>query len=358
MLVQVIPTDEIREMLRPMISQEALEMLLLPGEPPALRIQGQVERQGEEPLEPAELARLAEQLFGEEAVSGLGSSTGLLRGIASLDGTQFERAGEKLRIMFSASRSNGEVSIAARLAAYRIVGPEQIGLPQAVLDAADSPNGLLIFTGPTGSGKTTAAASVLEHLNATKPLHICLMDDPMQFQLQPKLSIVQHKDLYIDMPDFVSGMQAAMAQDIDVIYLAEIRTLEELRMCLAIGQTGHLVVTVLHANTPLDAVERIRRAFPPEEREAGMRDFGDALRCITALRLLRRSSGKGRVAAYDVLVPDALMREAIAREERVLDRSGDLPQGCQSFTDSLAALLESGEVTQAEVDRVLRELGS
>ncbi|MEZ5339260.1 MAG: ATPase, T2SS/T4P/T4SS family [bacterium] len=358
MLVQVKPSDEIRKLLRPMVSSEAQEMLMLAGEPPALRIHGTLVRQGEEPLDPAELTSMAAQLFGEEAVAGLGGSTGLLRGIANIDGSAYGRAGENLRIMFTASRSGGEVSLAARMAAYRIVGPDQIGLPQAVLDAADAPSGLLIFTGPTGSGKTSAAAAVLEHLNATKPLHICLMDDPMQFQLQPKLSIVQHKDLHIDMPDFVSGMRAAMAQDIDVIYLAEIRTLEELRMCLTIAQTGHLVITVLHANTALDAVERIRRAFPDEDNGAGRRDLADALRCVTALRLLRRSSGQGRVAAYEVLIPDEEMREAIASGNALQDHASKLPQGSQSFADSLSALLESGAVTQAEVDRVQRELGS
>ena len=356
MLIQVNPAGELLELIRTMIRLNALELLMLPGEAPALRIDGEIERQDGDPLEARQLEAMTSQLFGSEQVAALGSSHGLLRGIASLDGNELERPGETLRIMFSASRSLGEVSLAARLAAYRIVEPAEIGLPQAVMEAANAPNGLLIFTGPTGSGKTTAAAAVMEHLNATKKLHICLLDDPMQFLLQPKQSILQHKDLYIDMPDFVSGLTAAMAQDIDVIYLAEIRTLEELRMCLTIAQTGHLVVTVLHANNPVDAIERVRRAFPEDMREAGMGDFADALRCITALRLLRRSGGRGRVAAYSVLVPDTLMRRAIAGGVDPLQRDEALPPGNLSFRESIEGLVANGAVSVDEAARILADL--
>jgi len=353
MLTNLKLTDELRPYVERMIELKSSDFFLLPGEPPAYRIDGWIRRQDITPLSADETLRMAIATFGEEQFSLLSTELGSLRGVAHLD--DVTAAGPQ-RIIITVSSTQGDCVISSHQASWRIPSPEEIELPAAVLQAAEAHNGLLIFTGPTGSGKSTAAACVADHINATRSGHICLLGDPMEFMLEPKQCLLQHKDLGLDMPDFEAGMRAALAQDLDVLYLSEIRSPEELRMCLTVALTGHLVVTVLHARTAVDAIARVARGFPPELRETGLADFAEALRCLAALKLFPKAEGSGRVAAYSVLVPDDEMRAAIAGGRAVFERETPLPAGCQDFATSIGSLVERGVITEDVARQGLAEL--
>lgn len=350
MLTNLELTEELKAHVQRMLQLKASDFFLVPGEPPAFRVDGRIQRQDAGPLSPDETRGMLDATFGEEWAARLGGELGVLRGIALLDDLAGGDALGPQRVLITASSTQGDCVIAGHKASWQIPTPAEIELPPAVLQAAKAPNGLLIFTGPTGSGKSTAAASVVDHINATGTGHICLLGDPMEFMLEPKHCLLQHKDLGLDFPDFEAGMRAALAQDLDVLYLSEIRSPEELRMCLTVALTGHLVVTVLHARTPADAIARVARAFPAELRETGLADFAEALRCLTALKLFPKAEGPGRAAAYSVLVPDDEMRAAIAAGGDVFERKNPLPDGCRDFAASIRSLVER-EVISKETAR-------
>ncbi len=353
MLIELKQLSGLEPYIKQMAGLKASNFFLMPGEPPTFRVDGNIQRSETDPLTKGEVKKLALGVFGKRQLKRLGKELGILRGTCSTEEILGIAAGVPQRLVIAAGSSHEGYTLAGHTVPGNIPSAESIKLPGAVLQAAESPHGLVIFSGPTGSGKTTAAAAVLDHINATRQGHICLLGDPVEFYLEPKQCILQNRDLGVDMPDFAAGMTAALAQDLDVLYLSEIRTVEELRMCMTVALTGHLVVTVLHAATAEAAIERVASAVPPELRQSSLADLAEALRCVVAMRLLPKASGKGRVAAYNVLVPDTQMRQAIRQGESLLEREQPLPEGCQSFAESIAGLLSEGTITKESADKVL-----
>ncbi len=341
-----------------MVKQGASDFMLFPGEPAAYRINGVIERSDEMPLSAKQVGKLAKRLFGRRNLKLLGRKTGVLRGTASLATGEDGRPGDAQRVLIAASRSQGGITLAGRTIPWGMPTPEKIRLPQAVLDAIDSQMGLVIFCGATGSGKTTAAASALDWINENRSCHICLVGEPVEFTIEPKRSLLQYKNAGVDVPDLAAGMEAGMAQDLDVLYLQEIRDLDGLEMCMATCLTGHLVLTVMHATCTADAVSRVLCALPEGRRDVLQANFAEALRCIVALRLLPRAGGKGRVAAYDVLVPDNDMREMIARQGSISAWEGPLPGKCSTFRQSIGQLKDEGLISEEVCSSALSDLPS
>jgi twitching motility protein PilT len=219
---------------------------------------------------------------------------------------------------------------------------DAIGVPEAVLAAARSSNGLIVFTGLTGSGKTTLAYSVMDHLNSTGNSHICTISRDCGCEIESKQSFVQHKIVGIDTPDVVSGIRSALDQDVDILLVTELRSIEEVSACLEVAMSGHLVFIVLNVGSPEGAIARLIDSFPPDQQLAVRWTLAQVLRCSSALQLFPKAGGAGRVAAFGVLLPDDEMRDAIRNGKDPLDRTKPLPQGCQTIAEHAAQLRKQG----------------
>jgi twitching motility protein PilT len=301
------------------------------------------ERTEGEPLTPADVRRIAVAALGEQRLATLSTETGRIVTSCELPGVV---AG---RMCIASAR--GEPTIVVRILPTRMWGVEQLGIPDAVLKAARSPNGLVIFSGVVGSGKTTSMLSVLDDWNANVAGHICTVEDPIGMVLTSKRSIVQQREVGIDVPDTVSGIAAAMRQDLDVLMVGELKSAEEIQACLAACETGHLVFTQVHAELPSAALQRLLEIQPAEELQPpGLQLFcqrlARALRCVLCQMLLPCADGPGLVAAYSVLVPDNQLRNMIAECQQLRTRTAPWPEGCLSFRDHILSLRQHGHITE------------
>ena len=337
-------TARFEEYLQEAHERGASDLYLIPGEPVAFRVRGEVERSEGDVLTAETVRAIAEAAVGPRRLAELGAEVGAVRAACSVAGVVDGR--------MTLAKSLGEVAIVVRLLPAKLATLAEIGLPESAAAALASPNGLIVVCGPTGSGKSTIAYAMLDHLNATIPGHICTVEDPIIMHLVPKRCIVQQREVGADVPNVVAGIRAAMLQDLDVVLVGDLRRVEELDACLTAAETGHLVIIVMHAATPAEAVQRMIDVQPEDMRPTFRRSLARTLRVVVGSYLLSRADGKGRIAAYGVLAPDPPMRQAIAEGRSVLDREA-LPAGCQALHDDVRRHLAAGTVTQAEADRAL-----
>ena len=224
-----------------------------------------------------------------------------------------------------------------------------------MLQAVSSSHGLVFFSGLSGSGKTTSAHVALDYVNANQARHICTVQTS-GVPIPSKKSLVQQREVGSDVPDTLAGIRAAMAQDLDVVLVEEIQSLEEMEACIAPAQTGHLVITTLHAATPQDAIRRVIEAFPEDLRDLVSRDLAHYLRGVSTQRLLPRPDDMGRTAAYGVLIPDDEMRRAIAEGGDFMARETPMPEGCQTLAEDIERLRQDGAITDAVADAHIASL--
>ena len=346
-------TPELERALQLAAERRASDLFLIPGEPVALRIKGKIERAGGEPLTPADVRSIAVAAVGEQRLAALGTETGRIVTSCELPGVA---AG---RMCIASAR--GEPTIVVRILPTRMWDVKQLCIPDAVLKAARSPNGLVIFSGVAGSGKTTSMLSVLDDWNANMPGHVCTVEDPIGMVLTSKRSIVQQREVGVDVPDVVSGIAAAMRQDLDVLMVGELKTAEEVQACLAACETGHLVFTQVHADLPSTALQRLLEIQPAEELQPPRlqlfcQRLGRALRCVLCQMLLPRADGPGLVAAYSVLVLDNQLRNMIAQCQQLRTRTAPWPEGCLTFRDHILSLRQQGHITEETAQQAMASL--
>lgn len=339
---------KVTELIAQALEQEATDLFLVPGEPPAMRIDGQLQRANTPALGADEVKEMAADILGEEELKRIGPELGEQHRSFPLPGDR--------NALFGVARSGGNYSIVVRLVAYELPTVEQIKLPEAVLEAASARSGLILFSGPVGSGKTTTMLSVLDHINATRQVHICTVEDPVFMRLRSKQAIIQQREVGQDVPTCLSGIHAAMQQDLDVLMVGELKTVEELTACISVAETGSLVLSQLHVGTAAAAIERVMDVFPPDLWEISRKALARSLRAVCAQRLLPRADSQGRVAAYDVLVPDQVIRDAIASGRPILSDEAPLPEGCLRMTDHIRQLEGEGVITPEVAERVLADI--
>lgn len=330
-------TPELERGLQLAADRGASDLYLIPGEPVCLRIGSSIVRSDSEPLTAEDVRRVATAAVGADQFARLGSQTGRLITSCDLPGVA---AG---RMCIASAR--GEPTIVVRILPTHLSSVQELDVPDAVVRAADSPSGLLLFSGAAGSGKTTTMYGVLDWWNANHDGHICTVEDPIGHVLPSKRSIVQQREVNIDVPDLLSGLAAAMRQDPDVVMAGELSTAEEVQACLALIETGHLLFTQVHADLPTRAIERLLEIQPMENLAVFRQRIARVLRCVTCQMLLPRATGKGMVAAYSVLIPDDVMRNQIAQGQPVWPRKQALPEGCLTFHAHIETLRIAGQIT-------------
>jgi twitching motility protein PilT len=243
------------------------------------------------------------------------------------------------------ARSLGGPTIAVQILPNRVLYSDQVGLPDAVREALLSGWGLVIFSGPIGSGKVTTAYAALEVINRNCDCHICTVEDPVCVQIPSKRAMIQQREIGVDVPDCISGIRAALRQDLDVLFVNETKGIEDLQACITAAEMGHLVIMILHAPRPEDAIRRIMEVFPQEIRTPSRHALARCLRVVVAQRLARRVDG-GRIALYGVLIPDDEMRHAIEAGEDFMRRKSPIPEGCQTLEEHAERLVQEGVISQ------------
>ncbi len=339
---------ELERLMREAVERDASDLFLIPGEPATFRVNGLIERLERDPFTAQEITGIAVAIFGNENLTRVGNETGVIRRSCQLDDQIYGRV--------SLARAYGDYTISVARVGMAFMGVDELRLPTPMVDAILAPNGLVVLCGGVGSGVYTCAYSLLDHHNAQCADHICTVE-PMVFgRMIPKRSIVQQREIGVDVPDCLTGISAAMNQDPDLLYVSEIKSLEELQACITAAVTGHLVLTVLNLRiSPEAAVERLIDIFPEDIRDVSRKDLAKVLRCVSSQRLQRKDGG-GREAAFGVLVPDDEMRRAIAEGRDVMDRKGPMPDGYQSIVDDIGRLRDEGVISKETASKTLDEL--
>jgi twitching motility protein PilT len=251
------------------------------------------------------------------------------------------------RLRGSAFTQRGGPAIALRLIPDRVPGFDELGLPASVRDLARLPQGLVLFTGPTGSGKSTSQASLVDWINAHREGHILTIEDPIEYVHTHKRSAVSQREIGTDTDSFARALRSALREDPDVLLVGEMRDPESIRMALTLAETGHLVISTLHTNDAAQALDRIVDVFPAEGQDQIRVQLAGSLAAVVAQRLLPRTDG-GMVAAFEVLIASAavrnLIREGKTRQIRNVI-STSRAEGMQTLEHGLSELVQAGTVS-------------
>jgi len=265
------------------------------------------------------------------------------------------------RFRANAFMQRNSFALALRVIPFRVRSLEELGAPWAATELLNRPYGLVLVVGPTGSGKSTTLAAMIDRINESKPVHILTIEDPIEYLHHHKLAMVNQREVGTDVTGFTEGLRSALREDPDVILLGEMRDLDSISITLTLAETGHLVFATLHTNDASQALDRIVDVFPAERRDQIQIMLAGTLQGVISQRLLPAEGG-GRVAAYEVLMANEavknLLREGKTRQLRNTMISGQ-QEGMQTMEMDLARLVSSGILsfdTAAEVSQYPKEI--
>ena len=332
------------ELLRRMVAGRASDIHLQAGSPPTARVDGVLVGFGDAALTPADTATLARTLLSADQWEDF-EYRNELDCAYSLPGTG--------RFRCNVFRQRGAVGVVMRVIGNAIPSFEALGLPlQIMRDFAAQGRGLILVTGPTGSGKSTTLASLIDHINRSFAMNVITVEDPIEILHKNKRSIVVQREIGSDTRDFRTALKYAMRQDPDVILIGEMRDKETVEAALSAAQTGHLVLSTLHTNDAVRSVNRVIDFFQPHERGQIRLMLADSLIGIVSQRLLRRSDGVGRVLGQEILINTPLIKEYIKDDHKThLIKDAlieDNIRGMHTFDQHLADLYGAGQITLDE----------
>jgi len=318
-----------------MIKADASDLHLKSGQAPRLRTRAMLAPTDSEPLSSEQLEQMAMELMDP-------AQQELFRRHGSVD-LAWELPGSD-RFRLNVFRQRGAISISVRRVTRRIPDFESLHLPPVIEKIANHHQGLVLLSGPTGSGKSTTIASMLEYINKTRPCHIVTIEDPIEYLYDDKKALVSQREVGIDVEDFAMGLKYLMRQDPDVVLIGEMRDTETFRAGLQASETGHLVFGTLHASGAPQSIGRILDLFGPEARDRVRQSMAFNLRAIICQKLLPGiAEGVGRIPAVEVMLVNPTVRMLIeeGRDSELADaiRSHEL-EGMQSFTKSLLELID------------------
>ncbi len=312
------------------------------GRPPVLRIDGELVNIETPVLTPDDTQIIVKSITPDEHVTKLEQFGG------SDFGYSYE---DKCRFRCSIFKERGFHGMVLRLIPNKIFTFEQLGLPRHIQPLLTKPRGMILVTGPTGSGKTTTLAAMIDWINTERAAHIITVEDPIEFVHPHKQSVVTHRELGVDVPSFKEALKRALRQDPDVILVGEMRDLETIEAAISAAETGHLVFGTLHTNSASSTVDRIIDVFSTDQQEQIRAQLSQALEAVISQTLCPKAQGSGRVAAYEIMIVTPGIRNLI-REKKThnilsaIQTGGQI--GMQTLDQHLLQLYQRGVITHQE----------
>jgi twitching motility protein PilT len=327
----MLPT--LNQMLKDMVAQGGSDLHITTNSPPQIRVDGVLRPQNLPPLTPTETKQLAYSILTDNQKHRLEENLEIdlsfgLKGLARFRANIFHQ--------------RGAIAAVFRQIPFEIRGFRDLGLPPVIERMCEKPRGLVLVTGPTGSGKSTTLAAMLDKVNRERHEHIVTVEDPVEYLHSHKSCIVNQREIHADTHSFANSLRSALRQDPDVVLIGEMRDLETVESALRIAETGHLTFATLHTNSAAQSINRIIDVFPAHQQTQIRAQLSLVLEGILCQALLPRAGGKGRALAMEILVPSAAIRNLI-REDKVhqiygMMQAGQAKHGMQTFNQSLAAL--------------------
>lgn len=322
------------------IEMGASDLHLTVGIPPAVRVNSELIILEEEPkLLPADTERLLQGLIDEEHQETFrkNGEVDFAFGMA--------RTG---RFRVNVYKQRGTMSAAIRIMSGVIPSPEELLIPQSVIDLTTKQAGLVLVTGPTGSGKSTTLASLIQRINETRHCHVLTLEDPIEYLYRHDQSLVDQREIGLDSKSFAGALRAALREDPDVILVGEMRDLETISTALTAAETGHLVFSTLHTLSAASTVNRIVDVFPEAQKEQIRTQLSMVLESVISQRLLPRADQNGRIACFEVMHCTTAVRSLI-RDNKSFQLQGIIQTGSKlgmvTLDDSLAGACRRGDIT-------------
>jgi twitching motility protein PilT len=324
----------IDDLLEQLVARGASDLHISIASPPAIRVRGHIERlEGYEPLSPDDTRALLYRILNSEQQKNFEIKR-------QLDFAYSIPGLARFRVNVYYQRE--AVGAAFRVIPTDIKSAEELGLPPVLHELAQQPRGIVLVTGPTGSGKSTTLAAIVDEINRTRAEHILTVEDPVEFVHKHKKCIVNQREIGPDATSFAEALKAALRQDPDVILVGEMRDLETISTALTAAETGHLVFGTLHTQSAPSTIDRIIDVFPPSQQEQVRIMIAGSLQGVVTQTLLPTSDGQGRVAALEILLPDDAVRNLIRQgkvEQIYSVMQTNTKNGMQTMEQALADLV-------------------
>jgi twitching motility protein PilT len=332
------PAMAIDAYLQVLLDQAASDLILSAGAPPTMRKDGALTPITREPLRPEQIEEMAREVLSGERWKRFAERR-------DLDFSFNWRGSARFRV--NAFIQRGSVGMALRLIPYQIPNFDQLGVPVVVRNLTSLSQGLILVTGPTGSGKSSTLAAMVSDIVARRPCHVITIEDPIEYVYRHQRSIVEQREVGADVASFGEALRAALRQSPDVLLVGEMRDLETISAAITIAETGHLVLATLHTNDTTQAVDRMVDVFPGEQQQQVRIQLSSTLAAVIYQQLLPRRDGPGRVAAFEVLLNTIavqnLIKEGKTRQLRNVLETG-AKDGMNTMERSLSELVRSGMV--------------
>jgi len=327
------------ELVTQAVSQHASDLHFTVGVPPTARIDGALCPIREERCTPQEIETMAMAIMDD-------THKEILQRCGEVD-FAYAISG-KGRYRINVFRQRGVLAIAVRVLNLRIPSPEELGLPQALVDMCKKKRGLVLVTGPTGAGKSTTLASLINVINQTECEHIITMEDPIEYLHRHNKSIVNQREMGFDSQNYASALRAALREDPDVLLVGEMRDLETISTALTAAETGHLVFSTLHTVGAANTIDRIVDVFPPYQQQQIRTQLADVLECVVSQQLVPRMNHDGRVVAIEVMLANNAIRNHI-RESKTFQiptvMQTNRKMGMITMDDALLELYQLGDIS-------------
>ncbi|MEE9206930.1 MAG: type IV pilus twitching motility protein PilT [Gemmatimonadota bacterium] len=337
----------LRALLEEMIERGASDLHLTTGERPKLRIDGALTNcELGETLDPRIVQELAYSVLTEAQKKRFEQENEL----------DLSFAVKKLsRFRANVFRQRGSTAMAVRGIPFEILGFDELDLPPVIGKLAERPRGLVLVTGPTGSGKSTTLAAMIDKINTERRGHIMTVEDPIEFVHKHKGCLVNQREVGSDTPSFSSALKYVLRQDPDVILIGEMRDLETMQAALTIAETGHLCLATLHTNSAAESINRVIDVFPGHQQDQVRAQLAFVLEGVVTQTLVRRASGRGRVVAAEIMVATQAIRAQI-RDDKIHQiysaMQAGKKYGMQTLNDALYSLYMSDQIAMQEALRV------
>ena len=327
------------------MQNDASDLHLSAGSPPIIRVSGLLKRVKADPLSSDDIRTMLYSVMTEDQRSVYEKDMEIDFAIA---------LGEKARFRVNGFTSRLGASAVFRTIPTEVPTMEQLGLPPVMRRFSELEKGIILVTGPTGSGKSTTLASMVNHININMSKHILTIEDPVEFFHESKKSLVNHREVGTDTSSFSRALKSALREDPDVILVGEMRDYETISLALTAAETGHLVFATLHSNSASKTIDRVIDVFPTGDKEMVRAMLASSLQGVVAQTLVRRADGEGRVGAFEILVGTNAVRNLI-RENQIPQMFSMMQTGSRygmiTMQDAIADLFESGIIDKDEARR-------